>query len=247
MSIALSATRGWLLLLFLVAVPAQGLSAGQAMRYTPPQGDGRKALARYVSLPGREVRDIATGDLDNDSQPETVIVFLNRKARSGGLLVLSPRGEEYVPISDFQRRDYLPFLVRIGDVNNDGRNEILVGLFDRALTAKRVFSMKLHVFVWQGGRLQPLWFTARSYDDFAVRPLDGLNRLVELRRGDRSTRLAFFTWTRFGLWLDDSLVIDRSGLTLDHGSSGVALRDQRGRRVTIKGLPGRPEGREERP
>jgi len=247
MSTALSSTRAWLLLVFLIAVPAQGLSANQAMRYAPPRGRNQKALARYVSLPGREVRDIATGDLDNDSQPETVIAFLNRPARSGGLLVLSPRGEEYVPIADFQQRDYLPFLVRIGDVNNDGRNEILVGLFDRALTAKRSFSMKLHVFAWQEGRLLPLWFTARTYDDFVVRPLDGRNRLVELRHGKRSTRLAFFTWTHFGLWLDDALVIDRSGLTLDHGSSGVALRDQRGRRVTIKELPGRPAGREEQP
>lgn len=111
------------------------------------------------------------------------------------------------PVVSFLRPDYFPFGATTGDLDRDGRDEVIVGLYAPALRNPEVFVKKFHVFDIDSGTVRPLWFSERDFEEFRVVPWQGKPRLLEVRRQGMEWILSLFQWDGFGLWLDEVLLV----------------------------------------
>lgn len=136
------------------------------------------------------------GDLDGDGQPDLIDWYQRRvndaRGAERGFLRITIAGRAYVSVI------YAAFKARVGDLDGDGRDEIILGVW---LSTPRHDEPQPHRAVWVlgfEGRLVERWrgsALARPLLDFEL-SADG-RRLFALERGP-ALRLTSYTWTGFG-------------------------------------------------
>ncbi len=178
-----------------------------------------------------EVLDLAC--IDPDGRGEPFLVAALRAGRGRGRLAWW-RWENggFAPGGSYAPEGYMPFMLRAGDVDDDGRTEILAGVYDPALGGRPGYSMKLHVFDVLERRLVPQWFSERRFEDFRVVNIGGRNRLLSVERHGAGSRVNLFAWDGFGFWLDETLFTSDVPVGIDHAAAGVVL-EGRGRKVEV--------------
>lgn len=151
------------------------------------------------------VLDERRADLDNDGRVETVRITCARRENGhpvGGEIVVM-RGSKPV----WRQRDLNPWKLRLADVDGDGPEEIVIGVWKKSpkdpIMAKRVF-----VYSWNGRRMMPKWLgsrLSRRFVDFEMKDLnyDGWSELLarEVSPG-RPERIGVYRWRVFGFdWI----------------------------------------------
>jgi hypothetical protein len=145
--------------------------------------------------------DSRRADLDNDGRVETVQITCLRRENGhpmGGDVIVLHGGR---PI--WRQRNLNPWKLRLADVDGDGRQEIVLGVWKRSpkdpVMAKRVF-----VYGWNGSRMMPKWLgsrLSRRFTDFDVRDIDhdGKIELIALEVAPgRASRIGIYRWRVFG-------------------------------------------------
>lgn len=147
------------------------------------------------------VLDTRRADLDRDGRIETVQITCLR--REGG----HPMGGEVIVLRSgkpiWRQKKLNPWKVRVADVDGDGRQEIILGVWKKSpkdpIMAKRVF-----VYGWDGKRMMPKWLgsrLSRRFIDFEVRHLDrdGIPELIALEvAAGKPRRIGIYRWRSFG-------------------------------------------------
>lgn len=167
-----------------------------------------------------------TADFDRDGTLETVELI---QTDTGGGAIVRQDGHL---LSSFLRERYKPFAVRAGDIDHDGRAEILIGLHDRARRGSHD-AMKLHIFSYRAGHLTPLWFTDRDYGWFDVIPVNGRSLLATIERRPGGNGLCLWEWTEFGFWLNETLFVSDVPFTAEVDGTELRVTNPTGRAITF--------------
>jgi len=164
------------------------------------------ALTPGCSPPSREsVLDSRRGDLDKDGRIETVRITCLRRENGhpmgGDVVVLRSVEGALKPV--WRQRNLNPWKLRLADVDGDGRQEIVLGVWKKSpkdpVMAKRTF-----VYGWNGTRMMPKWLgsrLSRRFVDFDVRDIDGdgLAELMALEVAPaKPMRIGIYRWRVFG-------------------------------------------------
>jgi FG-GAP-like repeat len=123
-------------------------------------GPTGKRLWRYDYARGRAktfASEVVAADLNRDGRPELVFGTYSLTRRSGRLVVLSASGKR---LHDLRLRRQgtdgngigVPAAPSIGDLNGDGRLEIVVTTFDHGLDVYRVPGSGTNCLPWPTGR-----------------------------------------------------------------------------------------------
>ena len=95
-----------------------------------------------------------------------------------------------------------PWRIRIGDVDGDGTDDLMVGVYKKAhfhpVMANRPF-----VYGWDGKAMYPKWLgsrLSRPFTDFVLADLGNGVRVVAVEKTkDRACELSVYRWDGFGL------------------------------------------------
>jgi hypothetical protein len=123
-------------------------------------GPTGKRLWRYDYARGRAktfASEVVAADLNRDGRPELVFGTYGAARRSGRLVVLSASGRR---LHDIRLRKQgsdgngigVPAAPSIGDLNGDGRLEIVVSTFDHGIDVYRVPRSDTKTLPWPTGR-----------------------------------------------------------------------------------------------
>jgi hypothetical protein len=123
-------------------------------------GPGGKRLWRYDYAHGAAktfASEVVAADLNRDGRPELVFGTYGAAARSGRLVVLSASGKR---LHDIRLRNQgsdgngigIPAAPSIGDLDGDGRLEIVVSTFDHGIDVYRVPRSGTNRLPWPTGR-----------------------------------------------------------------------------------------------
>jgi len=166
----------------------------------------QKALPAKVY--GR-VTQVRRADLDRNGIVETVAItrrsIKDGHPMGGEIIVLQKIKGSLKPL--WRQKNLNPWKLRIADVNGDGRQEIIAGVWKKSpkdpIMARRTF-----VFYWNGTRMMPMWLgsrLSRRFVDFELRDInkDGWAELLamEIAPG-KPKRIGIYRWKSFGFeWL----------------------------------------------
>ena len=197
-------------------------------------GRGEDVFDGAAKIELGEIREVLFANTDEDSCDELLVVYIEKGCTAGGLALYDWIDDRYELVSAFRGKDYLPFMLRGGDIDNDGQLEVMVGLFNRAMSDESRYAKKFHIFNVQDNRLTPQWFTEREYIDFRVVNIKGENQLLEIRNEGGVYRSNLFSWDKFGLWLDETVFISRIPFHFDcEYSDKVIIENAKGKRVEV--------------
>ncbi|MCI5057584.1 MAG: hypothetical protein MRY83_15835 [Flavobacteriales bacterium] len=108
---------------------------------------------------------------------------------------------------------YPTYQFQVGDINNDGLDDALVGVIKKTRYDSSM-SKRLFIFKNYKGKVRPLWLGSRlSYPlvDFKVLKNKGETRLLSLEQSSESKFLVSeYKWYKFGLSFEKHLVKDLS-------------------------------------
>ncbi len=148
-------------------------------------------------------------DLDGDGSIETVVLTSENVQDGhpvgGSIYVLTECDGELEHVWD---QDGLnPWKLEIGDVDNDGLKEIVVGVWKES-PFDPVMANRPFVYNWDGEVLKPKWLgsrLSRRFDDFVLYDInsDDWDELIALEISDGDMhRIAVYRWDIFGFeWL----------------------------------------------
>lgn len=135
-------------------------------------------------------------DVDGDGEAERLLAYIRDDRRMGVLSVESS--------VRWGSQPYALWGVRAGDLDGDGSDEVLLGVWSRVRRhAEPEPHRTVWVLGWDGGQLVERWrgsALARPLVDFGARDADGDGRaeLLALERSRDRCRLAAYRWTGFG-------------------------------------------------
>ncbi|OIO32073.1 MAG: hypothetical protein COS94_04090 [Candidatus Hydrogenedentes bacterium CG07_land_8_20_14_0_80_42_17] len=174
---------------------------------------------------------------DNDSLLELAVSWKNDSG-TGGVTLLKREGVFFKEVSKYSEKNYTPFFVRTGDIDNDRKIELLVGAFDRAIGGRNGFTKKIHIFKIEENSLKPFWFSEREYDDFECVRIGEKNYLLELKKVDGNTSVSIFLWDSFGLWQSHSF-ISSVPLSIERIHDEILLKGENGKYLEFFELDGK--------
>jgi len=158
------------------------------------------AVPALAAGPDRAGVERVSADLDGDGTAERV------EFRSGAAEAVSVwRGTRRVWKGVPAR--WNAWKVRIGDVDGDGRAEIVIGVHKATRYVPKPHN-GLFVFGWDGRRAYPKWLgssLARPFSDFEVVDVDGDGRAEVVSResgNDGSPSVTVYSWRGFGFAVD---------------------------------------------
>ncbi|MDO8587646.1 MAG: VCBS repeat-containing protein [Armatimonadota bacterium] len=144
-------------------------------------------------------------DLDGDGTAEYVSFTYNRVAGGhpmGGDIVVSHKiNGRLKPV--WRQRGLNPWKIEIGDVDGDGRKEVVAGVWKKS-RYDPVFANRPFVYSWNGKRLIPRWLgsrLSRRFTDFVLCQLDRGNKteLIALEEAPRGAKyVTVYRWRAFG-------------------------------------------------
>jgi hypothetical protein len=178
-----------------------------------------------------QVLQTASDDLDLDGVTEHISITYSKIIDGhpmGGDIIISHKIAGRSKII-WRHRRLNPWKLEIGDVDGDGRDEIVVGVWKKSrydpIMAKRTF-----VYWWNGARLMPKWLgsrLSRRFTDFALCPLDsdGKTELVALEEAPKGeSYITAYRWRVFGLkWVARAGPIPDVISIKTHGNSVIVL------------------------
>lgn len=152
---------------------------------------------------------------------------------SGGQAVLESRNSEWEVFSFLEQADYFPFRVRGGDVDNDGRDEIVVGVFRPSKTGRDGYMMDVHVFEPQPGVFHAKWLTeSRPFADLDLVELGGRWMVIFLRQLHDESRVDLLSWNGFNFWVEERFAF-LGNVSLSRVDGMPAISSPEGRRVQL--------------
>ena len=217
---------------------------GIGARKPAPGELARVAVAVQAAGAGR-LTDAFRSDLDRSGAAEWVAITRRTYEKGhplgGEIIVLQPKNGTLRPV--WRQKRLNPWKLDIGDVDGDGKQEIVVGVWKKSpkdpVMAKRPF-----VYSWNGSRLLLEWLgsrLSRRFDDFALADVDrdGRQELLALERAAKGRhRVAAYRWRSFGFdWLGCSAETP-GAIRLTSGKGGPALKTATGK-LSIRYLRGR--------
>lgn len=195
---------------------------------------GTRLFATGLDPRRAQIKDIALADLDGDGTDELLLAVAVKPER-GGVLIYAWDGRlsRYRQLAGFTEEDYFPFLIRAGDIDNDGASEVVLGLWASSMKDPRNYARKLHVFDFTENELVPQWFSERIFSDFRIVRLGDTNRILETRESANRWTVNIFSWHRFGFWLDERLFVTDQPVYLDDVDGRALIRNHAGRTVEV--------------
>jgi len=194
------------------------------------------------SGPPQLIRDAALTDLDGDGRAGLVLLLRGDAPRAAGRLV-------GVNLADGRQADLSVeplegvWALDSADVDGDGRQELLVGVYKQAYFDPAV-ARRLRVYSYMPGegRLVPRWRgtrMARRMLDFAAGPADKDGRVLlasleDTGKGKRT--IALYEWRFFGFWVAHELPAPA-------GSSRLARIPRPGGEASVVAIPPLTRGR----
>ncbi len=155
--------------------------------------------------PDARVLDMVFLDLDTESREELLMLLGDFDQEFGDRLVVvryTDRGSPEV-WTEIDLGELKPWKVDGGDVDDDGKNEVVIGVYKKARFDPKLDN-RLFVYEWEDGDLFPKWLGSSlslPFYDFAVGDLDGErgDELVSLERfQDGGSRVMVYEWSGFG-------------------------------------------------
>ena len=151
------------------------------------------------------VVDMTVSGLDGDSRTVVLAIIGRPYERYGErLLILSSEDGETRKIwKDMDMAKLKPWKVESGDVDGDGAQDILVGVYKKTRFDPKM-NNRLFVYDWDEDGLFPKWLGSSlslPFYDFAVGQIDGEDgdELVSLERlKGGSSRIMIYKWSGFG-------------------------------------------------
>jgi hypothetical protein len=173
------------------------------------------------------VMDITFSDLDGDSKEEALaIIGRSHKKYGKRLLILSLEDEKIW--KDIDITELNPWRIEAGDIDGDGKNEVLVGVYKRTrFDPER--KNRLFVYDWYQDDLFPKWLGSSlslPFYDFALGDVDGEGKdeLVSLEwLKDGGSRVMIYKWSGFGFlgeWQANSLESIQNLMLFDSDNDG---------------------------
>ncbi len=134
----------------------------------------------------------------HDSHFQGKVTFQKLTSRNGFKLILKNNSDETLDQTIFQ---YVAYQLDTGDIDRDGRTEVLVGLI-KATTFDSTERKRLFILRIDDGQLRPLWLGSRVCQELVNFKVIK-NGIVQTFEKDKngSYTLGLYTWQGFGLAL----------------------------------------------
>jgi len=149
----------------------------------------------------KEIKSIA---LSMDSTKLFLVVGAKNKFYGDALKIYVIKDNKLNYLGDYINHGQNPWKVRIGDLNNDGRNEVVVGVWKKVRLEKR-FRKRLFIYTINKEGLKPIWLSSllsSPFYDFEIWDIDNDKRddviTLELQKNGLK-RICVYSICSFGL------------------------------------------------
>lgn len=148
-----------------------------------------------------EIKSFATGNLNNDKASE-ILMLVGRKKYifASKLFIATPKTKKEIKIKSSLK----PWKVRIADVDGDGINEVILGVYKKT-RFDPVYDNRLFVYSFDGKSLFSKWLGSRlanrfSDFEFGDVDMDGKDELisVEIDANAYQQKIIIYDWKGFG-------------------------------------------------